>query len=629
VLVSVFRGHRHGSHVCSESRCCRLPTYRTPVVSRGLTSRTESADVDTRVDVLGCEEINQRLAEVATDIAADIIAGNAGSREHLALMQQSTHPPHGNHPRIITDLLRPEAYDHGAEDIRLHETHSSWVVLAGEYAYKLKKPVDLGFLNFTTLDARRADCEEEIRLNRRFSPDVYLGVAEVTEQQGRFRIGGAAGSGEPAVWMRRLPEAGMLPELLARSEMDARLGRRIGRKLAAFHSVAATGEGVDEYGSPSTLTANWQENFEQMAPFVDRTVSDEINEHIRGYVERFVDAQRPLLERRVAQGRVRDGHGDLHAASICIEDGAIRLFDSLQFAPRFRCADVAAEVAFLAMDLEHHGRADLAWAFVDAYADASGDADLMGLLDFYACYRAYVRGKVRSMRLAQLRHDEAAELRVVTESTAYFDLAWAHTGGLGEPTIRISMGLPASGKTTLARALASRLGLVHLSSDLVRKSMAGVRPTQRGTDAFGKGLYDPAMTERTYGALRRHAARWLRRGRSVVLDATYGDPVERARVRRLAQRLGAPMQIVLCRADDATLRARLARRATESGVVSDARLELWPELRAAFNEPDEIGGLLTVDATGTPEQTADEAMALLRQSVSVGSTDNPRNRRRN
>jgi aminoglycoside phosphotransferase family enzyme/predicted kinase len=544
-------------------------------------------------------------------------------------MQPSTHVAHGNHPRIITDLLRPEAHDHVAEDIRLHETHSSWVVLAGEYAYKLKKPVHLGFLNFTTLESRRADCEEEVRLNRRFSPDVYLGVAEITEQQGHFRIGGAAGSGEPAVWMRRLPEAGMLPELLARGEIDTRLARRIGRKLAAFHSEAATGEGVDEYGSPSTVTANWQENFKQMAPFVGRTVSNDINEHIRAYVERFLDAQRPLLERRVAQGRVRDGHGDLHAASICIEDGGIRLFDSLQFAPRFRCADVAAEVAFLAMDLEHHGRADLAWAFVDAYVGASGDADLMTLLDFYACYRAYVRGKVRSLRLAQLRHDAASELRITSESKAYFDLAWAHTGGLGEPKIRISMGLPASGKTTLARALASRLGLVHLSSDLVRKSMAGVLPTQRGTDAFRKGLYDPAMTERTYAALRRHAARWLRRGRSVLLDATYADPVERAHVRRLAQRLGVQMQIVLCRADDATLRGRLARRATESGVVSDARLELWPELRAAFREPDEIEGVLTVDATAAPEQTADEAIALLLKTVRVGRTDNPRNRPRN
>jgi uncharacterized protein len=517
----------------------------------------------------------------------------------------------GRQPKLIADLLRPDAYKHAADDLRLHETHSAWVVLAGPYAYKLKKPVNLGFLDFTTIERRRADCEEELRLNRRFSPDVYLGVVEVTLDRGRFRVGGASGSGEPAVWMRRLPEQGMLPNLLARGDVDSRLARRIGRTLARFHAAAATGPGVDEYGTRATVAGNWDENFDQMAPFVGQTVTHEINEHIRGYVQQFLDEGAALLDRRVIEGCVRDGHGDLHAASICIEDGRIRLFDSLQFAPRFRCADVAAEVAFLAMDFEHYGRADLAWSFVDSYVRVSGDSELLALLDFYACYRAYVRGKVRSFRLAQTKAapDQA---RLVAESTAYFDLAWAHAGGFIEPTLLVSMGLPASGKTTLARALASRLGIVHLSSDVVRKGIAGVRLTERQAHSFRQGLYDPAMTQRTYAALRRHAARWLRRGRAVVLDATYGSPSERAQLQRLARRLGVDLRVILCSADDDTLRGRLARRTTEQGVVSDARLELWPELRAAFIEPDELTGVLEVDATRTVEETQEQALALLR-----------------
>lgn len=519
------------------------------------------------------------------------------------------------HPRIVADLLRPDAYDPPAHDVRLHETHSSWVLLAGPYAYKLKKPVDLGFLDFTSIERRRADCDEELRLNRRFSPQMYLGVVEVTEQDGRYRIGGKSGSGEPAVWMRRLPEEGMLPAKLARGEVDLRLARRIGRTLAKLHGRTETGPDIDAYGSPSSVAANWQENFDQISPFVGRTISSDVNDHIRRYVDEFLRTRAPVLERRVADGHVRDGHGDLHAASICIDDGQILLFDSLQFAPRYRCADLASEVAFLAMDLEYHGRADLAWGFVDSYVRASGDDGLLDLLDFYACYRAYVRGKVRSLRLAQTEQASGGDNReLIAESRAYFDLAWAHAGGLPRPPMVVTMGLPASGKTTLARALAGRLGLVHLSSDMARKRMAGIEPTQRGSDEFGSGLYDPAMTRSTYAALRRDAARWLRRGRGVAVDATFGNPRERAQMRQLAHRLGADLRVVLCDADDATLIARLERRATEKGVVSDARIELWPELRAAFTPPDEQPSVLRVDATRDSEETVEQALALLRAS---------------
>ncbi|MEB3982019.1 AAA family ATPase [Mycobacterium sp. 663a-19] len=520
------------------------------------------------------------------------------------------------HPRIIADLLRPEAHEPPTDDLQLHETHSSWVVLAGPNAYKLKKPVDLGFLDYTSIERRRSDCDEELRLNRRFSPQVYLGVVEVTEQDGHYRIGGASGSGEPAVWMRRLPEDGMLPTKLARGEVDTRLARRIGRTLARLHRRAETGPEIDAYGGPSSVIANWQENFDQMVPFVGRTISSDINDEIRSYVDQFIRQRTPLLERRVAEGHVRDGHGDLHAASVCIDDGRIVLFDSLQFAPRYRCADLASEVAFLAMDLEYHGRADLAWAFVDSYVRTSGDRQLLSLLDFYTCYRAYVRGKVRSLRLAQTEQASGGEGEpIIAESRAYFDLAWAHAGGLPGAPMIVTMGLPASGKTTLARALAGRLGLVHLSSDVARKRMAGIEPTRRGGDEFGSGLYDPAMTRRTYAALRRDAARWLRRGRGVVVDATFGDPSERAQMRRLARRLGTDLHIVLCDADDATLIARLERRATERGVVSDARLELWPELRAAFTPPDEQPSVLRVDAARITEETTEQALALLRAAT--------------
>ena len=260
------------------------------------------------------------------------------------------------------------------------------------------------------------------------------------------------------------------------------------------------------------------------------------------------------------QGRIRDGHGDLHAGSVCVAHRRLYLFDCIEFNDRFRCADVAAEVAFLAMDLDHLGRADLGHAFVDAYVRRSGDRELLALLDFYKCYRAFVRGKVLGFQLDEPARAAGELERVADEARAYFDLAYAYTRHQAEPTLLVTMGLPASGKTTLAHALAGRLGLVHLSSDVVRKQLAGMRPTEHRLDGFERGLYGRSMSRRTYAMLRRQAARWLRRGRSLVLDATYSQPAERAAVRQLARRTGARLVVLVCRADESVLQARLAAR---------------------------------------------------------------------
>jgi aminoglycoside phosphotransferase family enzyme len=266
----------------------------------------------------------------------------------------------------VAELLRPAAFAHPAPDPRLIETHISWVILAGAFVYKLRKPVDFGFLDFSTPEQRRADCEAEVRLNRRLCPDLYLGVVDVVERDGRLSIAGPGIPVEPAVMMCRLPEAGMLPALLERRMVDDRLMDRLARCLAQFHAGAATGDGVDQHASLSSLCANWSENFAQTTDFVGRTIRAEPHARIQAYVQDFVDVHTDLLEQRIQQGCIRDGHGDLHAGSVCVTHRRLYLFDCIEFNDRFRCADVAAEVAFLAMDLDHLGRADLGHAFVDA-----------------------------------------------------------------------------------------------------------------------------------------------------------------------------------------------------------------------------------------------------------------------
>jgi aminoglycoside phosphotransferase family enzyme/predicted kinase len=508
--------------------------------------------------------------------------------------------------------------------VRLHETHLSWVLLAGDFAYKVKKPVALGFADFSTRERRAAACADEIRLNRRLCPNLYLDVVDLVARDDTFAVGGPGQLVESAVRMRRLPDGGMLPALLARGSVDERLIARIARTLAQFHAAAATGPGVDEWGTAAAVRANWAENFAQSDRFVGRSLAPAILAVVRNYVGHYLDQHLALLNRRVAAGRVRDGHGDLHSGNICVEGRRLHLFDCIEFSPRYRCADVAAEVAFLAMDLDRHGRADLGATFADAYARMTGDEELPDLLDFYKCYRAWVRGKVLSLRLDQpgLSPGDAAAVRA--EAAGYFDLAWSYAGGLPQPTLLLVVGASATGKTSLARALAGRLGLIHLSSDLVRKELAGHRPTDRRRDSFGKGLYSAARTRRTYAALRRRAAHWLDRGRSVVLDATFGQAAERAAIRRLAARRGVRLIVLHCQADDATIRARLAAREHDPLTASDARLELWPALRRAYTPPDEIPGVVAIDMTAPLDAALARALAAVGvPAVQSMVTDHP------
>ncbi len=512
----------------------------------------------------------------------------------------------------LNELLRSEAYPHPVSDVRLIETHISWLLLAGQHAYKLRKPVDFGFLDFTAAENRLIDCQREVELNRRLCPDLYLGVVHIVERDGRLYIGRAGEPLEPAVHMRRLADGGMLPALIERNDADERLMERIAALLVDFHTRAETGSGVDEYGTLSAIQSNWEENFHQTEEFVGRTLSTVARDDIARSLQQFLASNRELFERRVTTGCIRDGHGDLHAGSVCVMGRKLYLFDCIEFNRRFRCADVAAEVAFLAMDLDHLGRADLSQAFVDAYVRRSGDAELLQVLDFYKCYRAYVRGKVLSFRLVDPTITPAEAVQIRNQASAYFDLAHVYANHTSPPLVLVVMGLPASGKSTIARALAGRLHLVHLSSDIQRKRLAGLPPTAHEDARFGQGVYSRAMSRRTYAALKRHAARWLRKGFSVVIDATCGQPADRALFRQLARRAGARFQIVVCEADEAILRARLVARSEDPHRTSDARLELWPALRGAYKQPPEATDVLRVDTTAQLNVSVDRILAAIR-----------------
>jgi aminoglycoside phosphotransferase family enzyme len=325
-------------------------------------------------------------------------------------------------PETVQALLNPEAYPDTPGQIELVQTQMSFVFLTDKHVYKVKKPVNLGYLDYATLERRRFYCQREVELNQRLCPDIYLGVLPVVRMRGEISIGGEGEIIEYAVKMSRLPQGAMMDVLLARNEMSSGMVGSVAAKLAEFHCHAETSDDICRFGDLETVIQNTEENFAQTEKYIGWTVTQGEYQCIKEYTERFIRHNAPLFHRRILDRRIRDCHGDLHAAHICFLDD-ICIYDCIEFNDRFRYSDIASEVAFLAMDLDHYGRADLSRDFVNAYVDSSQDRGLMALLDFYKCYRAYVRGKVESFKLDDPHIAEKEKKKVLSVAKKYFRLA--------------------------------------------------------------------------------------------------------------------------------------------------------------------------------------------------------------
>ena len=474
-------------------------------------------------------------------------------------------------------------------DVR--ETHIGVVFLVGDRVYKLKKPVSLGFLDFGTRARRRAACLREVELNRRLAPDVYLGVATVSDVEG--------GPGEPLVVMRRMPEDRRLSTLVRAGVPLAGEISGLARVLAAFHAAAERGPHVDAEGTVAALSERWEASFAQ----VDEVGADVVAEEVRAEIVRrtrdFLAGRAELFASRLARGRIVDGHGDLLADDIFVLDDGPRVLDCLEFDDRLRRLDGLDDVAFLAMDLERLGRPDLGTLLLDRYAEYSGDPAPASLRAHYVAYRAFVRVKVACLRHAQ------GETRAAGEAREYADTALRHLR-LGAVRLVLVGGLPGSGKSTIAGRLADELGAVLLSSDRVRKELAGLDPTLHAPAPYRSGIYSPEHTERTYTELLSRAGELLARGESVVLDASWSAAAERDLAGKLAARTCSTLVPLRCTAPAAVTDGRLR---TRTGSLSDADPAIAHAM-AADEEPWPEAS--DVDTAGTPEAALAEASRIAR-----------------
>jgi hypothetical protein len=534
--------------------------------------------------------------------------------------------------QLVAFLSSPASYSHRPAEVRVIQTHISWVFIASPFVFKLKKPVNLGFLDFSTLEKRRHFCQRELELNRRLCPDIYLGVVPIYESAAGFSFSAEGEIAEHSLKMRELPSGWFLSELLAKGLVGETEINRVISTLRRFYESECPTPEIEQWGTREKLKISTDENFVQVRPFVGRTISPAAFETIRHFTNHFYAVNEKLFCERIQQHRILDCHGDLHLDHIHLTPEATTIFDCIEFNDRFRFIDIANDLAFLAMDFDFEGRRDLGNLLLRNAAREFRDAEMLKITNFYESYRAFVRGKVESI---QAKSKNAAEiagqaLRLpnseehAEQATRYFRLALQYAVSGLEPLVLVIMGRVGTGKSTVAKQLASELDWPVFSSDEIRKTLAGVPLTERTAAELHDKMYSKQMTEQTYKKLLEHGLAALETHNGVILDATFSSRANRKSLRDACARAGVHLQAVELDLDPGQIKRRLKARDQTRGEISDARLEDFEKLTAAYEPPSELApDLIKISATNPVADTTRTVLLRLAEKqsgkVSLGS----------
>ncbi|MFV8817761.1 AAA family ATPase [Haliea sp. E17] len=517
----------------------------------------------------------------------------------------------------IERLCRPGAFDHSVENLVLRETHISWIILCGPFAYKLKKPVNFGFLDFSTLAQRKHFCDEELRLNRRFSPELYLAVVPVTGTPGEPVMNRSGAAIDYAVKMHRFDEGQLLDNVAARGELDSALVRSIGREMARLHTElprCSPDPDGREPGTPAALQAAMLQNFQQVRAYPLQPAERQQLSAVENWSGARLDALLPAMHRRIREGWVIDGHGDSHLGNMVIVEGRLRLFDCIEFNAAFRIVDSIAEIALLDMDLNARGHPAESHRLLSDYLEYRGDFDGLALLDLYRSYYALVRAKVNLLRHPAGRPG-LADSEDYAEMRRYLGLAYRYC----RPRRRflvITHGLSGSGKSTVAGKLVEASGAIRIRSDVERKRLAGLAPEQRSHPEDTQAMYSTAMSVRTFDRLADLASTILNAGFAVIVDGTFLHRHVRDDFRQLAERLAVPFAIVDCIADPEELRRRLLLRQQGETDASEADIAVM-EMQSVQREElsnDERKVTLSVDSGSEPSRLWEALEKFLRSA---------------
>lgn len=499
-------------------------------------------------------------------------------------------------PDTVEALKNPAAWPHPVTEVEVVETHASWVFLTGEFAYKIKKPVNFGFLDFSTLDKRLHCCREELRLNRRLAPGLYLDVVPVAGSPPQ--VGGGGEPFEYAVQMRQFDRDCGFDRLAARGALTGRQMDATAERLAAFHAGTERADERSGFGTPEEVIGQVLENFRQIAPHLEEQApGSRMNfEAVERWSRAGCEACRDVFAARLSGGFVRECHGDLHLRNIIWWKDQVVPFDCIEFNPSLRWIDVMSELAFLLMDLDDHGLPGMATRLLNAYLEHSGDFGGLELLRLYQGYRAMVRAKVECLRLTQLDRVDQSTAKALE---GYLELAAGYARPL-RASLVITHGLSGSGKTTVAQRLLEATPLLRLRSDVERKRLFGLSPLETSDSSAGAGIYSSEATRRTYERLARLARPLLKQGWPVLVDATFLARADRDRFRALAEDCDVPFAIMHCEADPAVQRQRVADRrgdASEADLhILDRQLQRQEPLAEA-----EQAVTIVVDTTGPPD----------------------------